>query len=133
MFNISNHPSTKWSSQQLEAAKALGGEVIDIAFPAVPSSASTAEVDDMAEQLAADVFEKAGGSPTQAPAERCFAMVQGEMCLTFTLVRALQNLGVTCVAACSDRRTVEQVQPDGTTVKTAVFEFVQFRPYSNVK
>lgn len=117
-YNVSNHPSARWSASQLEAAHKMGGQVVDIAFPAVPSAATTAEVVQMAEQVAAQVF---------ADCEQ--AMVQGEMTLTLAIVRALQARGITCLAACSDRKTVEKVQPDGSTVKTATFEFVQFRAY----
>lgn len=121
--NISNHPSSRWSSAQLEAAKKLGGgEVVDIAFPNVPATATTEQVVQMAAELTA-----------QVPDTCTVAMVQGEMTLVLAIVRILQVRGITCVAACSDRRVVEQVQPDGSTVKTAVFEFVQFRPYSNVR
>ena len=117
-YNISNHNSSKWSQSQLEAAHAMGGEVVDVQFPNVPPSASTEEVVQMATTVAA-----------QVPADCVQAMVQGEMTLTLAIVRALQARGVQCLAACSDRRVVEQVQPDGSTVKTAVFEFVQFRAY----
>lgn len=117
-YNISNHPSAKWSASQLEAARSLGGEVQDIAFPAVPATASTEAVVQMAAEIAAKV-----------PADCICAMVQGEMTLTLGIVRLLQARGIICVAACSDRKTVEAVDASGKTVKTAVFEFVQFRYY----
>lgn len=117
-INVSNHPSSRWSSAQVQAALALASEVIDIQFPNVSSTASTSDVKALAAEVAAKIPETAS-----------IALVQGEMTLTAALVRLLQKRGINCVAACSERRSVETVQPDGSTVKTAVFEFVQFRSY----
>lgn len=117
-INVSNHPSVRWSSAQLEAAKAQADVIIDVPFPNVPSSATTEDVKALAAEVAAKV-----------PADASIALVQGEMTLTLALVRQLQARGINVVAACSERRSVETVNPDGSVTKTAVFEFVQFRSY----
>ena len=123
-LNISNHKSASWSKEQLAAARELGGEIIDIAFPAVPSTATTKDVVQMAVALVNDVYVE-HEPPT-------VAMIQGEMCLTLALVREFQDLGVKVVAACSDRCVTEVVKEDGTTEKKAIFKFVQFREYPRV-
>ena len=120
-LNISNHKSASWSKEQLAAARELGGEVIDLAFPAVPSTATTKDVIAMAADLVNDVYVE-GKQPI-------VAMVQGEMTLTLALVSILREIGVKVVAACSDRCTEEVVKEDGTTEKRSVFKFVQFREY----
>lgn len=117
-INVSNHPSSKWSSAQVQAALALAENIIDVPFPNVPSTASTEDVKALAAEVAAKVPETAS-----------IALVQGEMTLTVSLVRQLQARGINVVAACSERRSVETVNPDGSVTKTAVFEFVQFRSY----
>ena len=117
-INISNHPSNKWSARQLQAALALASEVIDVPFPNVPSTASTEDGKALAEEVVSKV-----------PSSASIALVQGEMTLTFSIVRQLQKRGINAVAACSERRSVETVNQDGTTTKTAVFEFTQFRSY----
>lgn len=115
MLNISNHPSTKWTAAQVNAAKALDGrEVVDFPFPNVPPTATIEDV----MSLARDMLTKA-----LATGERV-AMVQGEFSLTFGLTRMLLMGGVGVVVATTERKVIENA--DGT--KTVTFEFVQFRP-----
>ena len=114
-FNVSNHPSSKWSAEQIEAAKALCGEIRDIAFPNVSPTATTADVSALADRLAAEIPD---GS---------VVMAQGEFSLTYALTRRLRDRGVTVAVACSDRRVVETVKTDGMVEKTAIFTFAGFR------
>lgn len=116
-INLSNHHSSKWTSSQVEAARKLGGEVIDLPFPNVDPRASMEAVELLAVETAKRVPE---GS---------VALVQGEFTLTTALVSTLTGRGVLCVCATSERRSVETTRPDGTVVKTAEFSFVTFRPY----
>lgn len=114
--NISNHPSNKWSEKQLSAATQTWGEVIDIAFPNVPSLAGRERVLEMASLIL-----------EQIPATAKAVMVQGEFSLTYHITKALIEKGATVVVACSDRNVKETVLPDGTTKKDVVFEFAGFR------
>lgn len=113
-FNITNHPSAKWSADQLAAACELGGEVIDLPFPNVPPLATSQDVSATADVHASQVPDGAVG------------MVSGEWTLTYALATRLRRRGIALYVACSDRRVVEVVK-DGKTEKTAVFEFVRFR------
>ena len=119
-LNISNHPKTKWTPDQLAAAERFpceGNFVIDSPFPNVPPTATTEEVHQMALQFVA-------GLPHAA---KCDAvMVQGEFSLTYELTRMLLALGWRVVVATSDRK-VEEV--DGKKIVT--FQFVQFREIRN--
>ena len=56
-------------------------------------------------------------------------MIAGEFTLAYTMINLCLRAGVKVVAACSERRTQEVVNEDGTTIKTTVFEFIQFREF----
>lgn len=117
-WNISNHPSSDWGSEQMVAAEAMGGEVRDIPFPNVHPNASEQDVEDMTWDVFQITDRKSGD----------YALIQGEFTLAFDLVRRFQKLGVVCVAA-----TTERVSEEKDGVKTSVFRFVQFREYSRIE
>ncbi len=118
-INATNHPSAKWSQEQLKAAQGYG-EVYDLPFPNVDPTASSEDVRRIAHGYAADIAGQAGKGGT--------ALVQGEGSLMYHTIRFLtEEYGVHCVVACSDRKVVESVNEKGETVKTATFCFVQFR------
>jgi len=129
-INISNHPSDKWSKEQREAALALTKDnlIIDIQFPNVPA--------DMGEEhlhwLAIDISDKIEKMLPMIDHLLDAFMVQGEMTLTYQLIRMLNSHfpGVPCVAACSERNTEETVNREGDVVKVSIFKFIQFRRYS---
>ena len=56
-------------------------------------------------------------------------MCQGEMTLTYQLVKLFKEKELTVLAACSERKISETILPDGTYQKKAVFQFVKFREY----
>jgi hypothetical protein len=116
-FNISNHPTTKWSAEQANAAMALGGELRDIQFPNVPTLATTAAVSALADMLAAQV------------GDNDVAMVQGEFTLVYATLARLRARGIRVVAACTERKVQEVAKSDGTVEKTAIFAFATFRDY----
>jgi CRISPR-associated protein Csx16 len=112
--NLTNHPSSHWEQDQTEAALALAGSVQDVRFPNVPPEASEKDLTTMAEACLA-----------QLPRRATHALVQGEFTLAFEVVRQLQERGITCLAA-TTQRVVEET--DGGR-KTSTFRFVRFRAY----
>ena len=129
-INISNHNSSKWSSEQLEAAKNIGnGEVIDIAFPNVPSQATTQEVTDIARKVVCDIDNIARGNG-RSKHEVHIVHVMGESTLVFSIVHLLQRYHYIVVASTTERISEERVE-NGSTVKNTVFKFVQFRQYES--
>ena len=116
--NFSNHPSEQWPAAQRDAASVYG-EITDTPFPSVPADATADEIDAMADECVSRILRKRPGA----------VMCQGEFTLTFAVVSKLRLNGITAVAACSERKTVE-ITENGTTRKTAVFDFRQFREYS---
>ena len=116
--NHTNHPSERWSAEQISAAQVYG-EILDIPFPAVDAEATPA-------QVAALVEENLEKILALKPAA---VLCQGELNYTFVLVERLKSFGVKVVAATSERATVDEILPDGSTRKVSTFRFVQFREY----
>lgn len=116
--NFSNHPSTRWSEDQLKAAREYG-DVFDVPFPTVPASATADEVLSLAAVQAVTILALRPD----------IVLVQGEMTTVFAVVSELQAAGIHCCAACSDRLSEERVLPDVTTEKVSTFKFIQFREY----
>lgn len=118
--NYSNHVSSRWTAAQLEAALAYG-DVIDIPFAQVDPAATKADVEALADKAVDEILK----------AKPSVAMVQGEMTLVYNVVRRLEANGVKCVAACTRRRTDEEVQKLAAAglTKEGMFEFMGFREY----
>lgn len=118
--NFTNHASSKWAAAQLEAAKEYG-DIIDIPFPMVSPVATKEDIQELAEKSVQDILSN---SPSAV-------MVQGEMTLVYNVVRRLQDKGIACVAACTRRRTDEEVQKLAAAglTKEGMFEFMGFREY----
>jgi CRISPR-associated protein Csx16 len=112
--NLSNHPSRDWECAQTASALALAERVEDLAFPNVPPEACEQDLPALAEACVAGI-----------PAGTTHALVQGEFTLAFEIVRRLQERGVTCLAATTER----QVEDAGAGRKTSNFRFVRFRRY----
>lgn len=115
-LNISNHPSAGWSENQRAAA---GCDIVDIKFPMVDPAADEEAIDGYAADVMSQVQEL---SKDHCPVT---AHVMGEMTLTMKLIEKLKDIGVTCVAATTERHVVDN--PDGS--RTATFNFVRFRRY----
>lgn len=117
-INFTSHPSALWQREQLAAAEQYGA-VEDIPFPMVSAAADKAEIAAMADHYAAQIL---GCQPAAV-------LCQGEMTLTYAVVRRLQKSGLNVLAACSERVVQEKLMPNGATARNSVFRFVQFRQY----
>lgn len=116
-INLSNHPSDKWSKEQLDAAKAYG-ECMDMPFPSIDPLEDENKISEIADKYVAEIMDKAKDYDVTVHA-------MGEMNLTFNIVSKLQKRGITCVASTSYRITEEM--GDGT--KKIEFHFKRFRKY----
>lgn len=116
-INFTNHPSALWSEAQIRTAEQYG-EILDIPFPSVPAEAGEREIERMAEKYAEQL------TATKPNAVLC----QGEMTLTYAVVKKLTERNITVLAACSERCIEEQKIGDSTK-KTVVFNFIRFRKY----
>lgn len=117
-INLSNHPSSLWSESQLNEAKQYG-EVVDLPFPLISPYVSEEDLAGLVNEYRQRVLSF--GKPV--------VMLQGEYVFTYRLVKQLKEAGLSVLASCTDRKTVEKQEADGTTTKTSVFEFVGFRAY----
>ena len=122
--NLSNHPVSEWSEEQLTKARTLGlGEPVDLerGMPLVSPEADTQEVVEQALQIAGRAFEQGATG----------ALVMTEYTLTQALVSTLQRRGVRCFAATTERKIEETVDRQGGIVKKSVFRFARWREYAN--
>ena len=117
-INHTNHPSEKWSAEQIAAAENFG-EIFNFPFPAVNPHATSEEV----RKLVADNLKKI---LEQEPAA---VLCQGEFNYTFEMVSQLKNCGVLVMAATTERISFEEIQADGSTRQISTFRFVRFREY----
>lgn len=117
-INFSNHLHDQWSSEQCEAAKVYG-EVVDMNFPAVPAMADEAWIFETASSVCKQIISRHPEA----------VLVQGEMTLTYSVVKILRDNGITVVSASSERCCETEIAPDGSTVRKSVFKFVRFRKY----
>ncbi|WP_298464924.1 CRISPR-associated protein [uncultured Mitsuokella sp.] len=117
-INHTNHCSSYWSEDERRAAQVFG-EIVDVAFPAVSSSASEEEIEKLAHDNAVRII-------AQKPAA---VLCQGEYTYTYALVKRLLAQGICVVAACSERVVEEQHEPDGSTRRISQFRFTRFRRY----
>lgn len=114
-INLTNHPSSGWSEEQLKAAQQYG-EIVDISFPNIEPYFTSKEVNELADVVVEGIKELD---------EHPVVHVMGEMTFTYAVVSRLKALGITSVASTTERNTI--MSPDGK--KISEFKFVQFREY----
>lgn len=117
-INLSNHPSTLWSQEQLQAANHFGA-CIDIPFPIV---APDADKDQIA-TLAIEYFNKI--KEVSNDNKEITVHLMGEMTFVYSLLQLLQEAGIRTVASTTERQTKDL----GDGQKESQFRFVQFRDY----
>lgn len=117
LLNLSNHPSTHWTPEQLQAAEEQHGSVQDMTFPNIDPHWSTDEVIQFAEEYY-NTIRKLEPYPTAIH-------IMGELTFTFTLVQKLKSAGIPCIASTTER--IIKFEQDGT--KNSTFRFVRFRAY----
>ena len=134
MLNISNHMSSKWSQNQIQAAKELDGNIYDEQFPNIDphmSSADLAEFINNFYQNIAPNFNDSWDNTGKKDRGIKTVLLQGEFTFVCGLIQKIrkERSDVKIFAATSERKVVETILPDGSTKKDAIFEFVQFREY----
>ncbi|MBX2990250.1 MAG: CRISPR-associated protein [Bacteroidetes bacterium] len=122
LLNLSNHPLSKWSHEQREAAEKQFGTVEDIPFPQLDPAASLESIREIVQQYVWKCEERIAENTTT---ESNAVHLMGEFTFTYLFVKEMEPRGILCVASTTERIVTEN--PDGS--KTTVFKFVQFRPY----
>lgn len=113
-INLSNHPSSSWSPEQLAAA---GGrdQIVDLSFPQVNPDGDEGYI----AQLSSEYYNKVLDMKDVSTVH-----LMGEMNFTFALVTKLKAHGIKCVASTTKRETVVE-----NGVKISKFQFIRFREY----
>lgn len=112
-INLTNHPSDKWNEDQKRAAQCYGA-IEDLPFPEVDPEGGEDYVRALSDRLVEQVIERRPDA----------VLCQGEFTLAYSVIRKLQQRGVTVLAACSKRNVMEKENR-----KVTIFEFVRFREY----
>lgn len=118
-INLSNHPSSSWQADQLNAAHKMG-TIYDIPFPVIPSDWDTQKV-----ALLVDVYKEKIKKLLPEPDEMSVIHVIGESVFTFMLVSSLLQERYIVVAS-----TTERVVSYKGEQKISTFKFVRFRSYN---
>lgn len=114
ILNISNHPSQKWTTEQLKNARDEYLDILDLPFPNIPPDFTTKQINELAGEYLEIIQKK---SPNAVH-------LMGEMTFTHTLVNKLKAANIKCVASTTNRIVEEK---EGR--KIVQFQFVQFREY----
>lgn len=123
LTNISNHPSNKWSTEQIEKAKELGkGNVLDIQFPVVDPNLNREAVFSLASKIADKVF----GKTISSDDSQHYVHIMGESGFVYAFIAYIYQMtsSINCIHSTTERIVEEK---DGQKVST--FKFVQFREY----
>lgn len=118
LLNLSNHPISNWSDEQLIAAKRLFGKIEDYPFPPINPRWDETQVDEFSNEILNDIIRRYGYKDVTVH-------LMGELTFCFALLKKLQHQGIKCVASTTERITEEQGK--GTIIKQ--FRFVKFREY----
>lgn len=126
--NLTNHKYAAWSENQKKTAANQFGKFTGMeGFPTIDPTYSK---EDVARAVRATLSDIDGTVRNHGINPADVAIIcQGEMTFVVEFVRRATERGYRCYAATSERKSVEKQLPDGTTTKTAIFEFVQFREY----
>ncbi len=115
LINLSNHPSSVWQANQLDAAQSRFGKVVDLPFPVIDPLLPSSELDRLVEDFEIQIRKL---NPLAVH-------LMGEFVFCYRLGNRLKAIGILVVASTTQRQVI--YAPDGE--KTSVFTFVQFRTY----
>lgn len=120
LINLSNHPLNSWSKKQIDTAKKIYSEIIDLDFPQIPPDADEELITALADDYRDICIDILSSSKDKNNAIH----LMGEMTFSFKLVNKLKENKITCVASTTDRNSQEL---NGT--KISKFNFIRFREY----
>jgi len=121
LINLSNHPVSSWSNNQIETAQKQFGKIIDMDFPNVNPNWSEVEIEELSDKYFDDIILILNNSKEKTNAVH----VMGELNFTFNIVTKLLNNRIICVASTTQRNTKNIGDK-----KLTEFNFVKFRKYN---
>lgn len=126
LINLSNHRLEHWSITQLESAKENYGSIFDLEFPHLDPADNLPKIEIQVEEYA-NQCEKILNDAKSKFEDAIHIM--GEMTFVYQFVKKMTAKGILCVASTTERK-VEERKND---VKISTFNFIQFRPYEDIK
>jgi len=118
LLNISNHPKSEWSNEQIAEAERLFGSIVDYPFPKIPPEWDSQQTESLANNIFNDIIS--GRSLQDLTVH-----IMGEMTFCYALIKKLQKIGIRCIASTTQRITTTQ-----NNVIIKQFSFVRFREYT---
>ena len=121
-INLSNHNTKLCNEKQLVTARGYltdDGKIIDLAFPRISTQTNSNQITQLVIEYAEKIMQY----------DKPIVMLQGEFVFTYRLVCKLKEMGIKVVSSCSERKSVEEINEDGTVTKKSVFDFAGFREY----
>ena len=113
LINFSNHPSEYWCPEQIRQAE-LYGKIMDVPFPSVDPQANETEIGKIGKEYVQQIMNY----------HPVAVLCQGEFTLAYFVICHLKENGIPVLAACSERKVIEEGK-----VRQSIFEFVRFREY----
>jgi hypothetical protein len=117
-INFTNHPSNRWSAEQLAAAKEYG-DVVDIPFPNILPTATEDHIAKLGDEYVKKILDL---SPAAV-------MCQGEFTFSYYVISELLAKDINVLSACSERVVREVQETPDVMRKISEFKFVRFRKY----
>ena len=117
LINLSNHPYHLWKDPQKAKAEVYG-KCIDMAFPAVSSTASKSDIDSLSNEFLLNILE-------YTSTYEVTIHLMGEMTFCFSLLQKLNKLHIPAIASTTERICKES----NNSTKESVFDFIRFREY----
>ena len=118
LINLTNHPSSRWSEKQLEAARVYG-EIYDMPFPAIDEMGDEEYIALLADEFLLKILEI-------AKSNSIVVHLMGELTFTLALLKLLQANGIECIASTSKRIVKGETAGHKEEV---IFRFERFRRY----
>lgn len=124
-INYTNHPTSKWLEDQLNAAKEMADRIVDELFPQINPGATEFDIVDLAKNEINRLFQTYSGY------NELIIHIAGEMTFTAYFVSQINKwwaANTICITSTTKRDVVEN--EDGS--KTVKFKFVRFRQYLTI-
>jgi hypothetical protein len=97
LINLSNHPQIEWGKKQLQFTQQQYGRVIDILFPQISAKATSAQVQELAEQMVKQIGDEYGNKDVAVP-------IMGELTFVHKVVLLFKENNIRCVASTTERK-----------------------------
>jgi len=120
LINLSNHPLSQWSSNQLNTALKKYKAIVDIPFPQISPNASALQIKKKAAVYLAKCIKLISKSSDKHNAVH----IMGELTFTYSYVTLAKLKNVICIASTASRNVKEEKHS-----KTSYFNFIKFREY----